>query len=55
VCHRSFTRLTGQGLTKNQIAATPQCQYPWPGGVVHMLLDDEAVGRCRAALESAGI
>ena len=33
VCHRCFTRLTGQGLTKNQIAATPQCQYPWPGGL----------------------
>jgi hypothetical protein len=24
-------------------------------GVVHVLLDDEAVARCRAALESAGI
>jgi hypothetical protein len=33
VCHRCFTRLTGQGLTKDQIAATPQCQYPWPGGL----------------------
>ena len=39
-------------------AATP---HPWPGctgevrGVVHVLLDDEAVARCRAELESAGI
>ena len=32
-CHRCFTRLTGHGLTKDQIAATPQCQYPWPGGL----------------------
>ena len=31
MCHRCFTRLTGQGLTNDQIAATPQCQYPWPG------------------------
>jgi hypothetical protein len=28
VCHRCFMRLTGQGLTKDQITATPQCQYP---------------------------
>ena len=47
-----LAEITGEaGVTIHGLAA-----FTGEGrGVVHVLLDDEAVGRCRAALESAGI